>query len=152
MDSDASNWRMYVEAFDSQGRKINTEPRDFISSGKLKWKKSAARYQIDDSTDNMNASVFKDNNIKFIKILVSPHNWDQFSFLIITIGQHVGTPIVFPILNKHQKPTINKVPTEGYWEAGDYADYLNPQPEGYKGLVCTASGSPGTWREYGDIR
>src|SRR5690625_7931169 len=41
MDSDASNWRMYVEAFDSQGRKINTEPRDFISSGKLKWKKSA---------------------------------------------------------------------------------------------------------------
>jgi len=151
LDSDASNWRMYVEAFDHQGRKIVTEPIGLISSGELKWTGSAARYQVDISTNHINASVFKKSDVKFIKVLVSPHNWERFSFLTITLGQHVGTPIVFPILNKHQKPTINKVPAEGYWGAGDYADYLNPQPEGYKGLVCTASGTPGTWKEYGDI-
>src|SRR5690625_6144415 len=99
---------MYVEAFDHQGRKIVTEPIGLISSGELKWTGSAARYQVDISTNHINASVFGKRDVKFIKVLVNPDKWERFSFLTITLYQNVGTPIFFHSLSKQQKTSKNK--------------------------------------------
>lgn len=40
-------------------------------------------------------------------------------------------------------------PPSGAWLTGDVIDYSDPQATGYKGVFCTASGSPGTWNRFG---
>ncbi|GEM_PF-3221836 len=42
-------------------------------------------------------------------------------------------------------------PSTGYWEAGETIRHSNPTAGGDVGWVCTASGSPGTWKGYGKI-
>ena len=41
-------------------------------------------------------------------------------------------------------------PTEGTWSPGDRVDYV-PAASGKIGAVCTAYGTPGTWKDYGAI-
>ena len=43
------------------------------------------------------------------------------------------------------------VPTSGTWVAGTKVHYTQPVSGGYIGSVCTASGTPGTWKSYGLI-
>jgi len=43
-------------------------------------------------------------------------------------------------------------PTSGYYLAGDILYNINPPAEGgYIGWVCTAAGTPGTWKRFGAI-
>jgi hypothetical protein len=39
----------------------------------------------------------------------------------------------------------------GYWAQGTRIYYANPVAGGREGVVCVASGEPGTWREFGSI-
>lgn len=43
------------------------------------------------------------------------------------------------------------IPTTGTWTRGDLIFYTNPSPSGKIGAVCTTSGTPGTWKEFGTI-
>ncbi len=43
-------------------------------------------------------------------------------------------------------------PTEGYHPAGTRVFYANPVAGGREGVVCVASGTPGTWKEFGSIQ
>jgi hypothetical protein len=43
------------------------------------------------------------------------------------------------------------VPTSGTWTIGDSFQYRNPTAGGFIGGVCTATGTPGTWKTYGVI-
>lgn len=40
-------------------------------------------------------------------------------------------------------------PTAGTWSVGDVIDYSDPLATGYRGVICTTAGSPGTWNRYG---
>jgi hypothetical protein len=43
-------------------------------------------------------------------------------------------------------------PASGQWYVGDQVEITDPVPSsGYIGLVCTTSGSPGTWKSFGQI-
>ena len=42
-------------------------------------------------------------------------------------------------------------PTGGQWVNGDIIYYLAPQTFAFIGAVCTASGTPGTWRVFGHV-
>lgn len=42
-------------------------------------------------------------------------------------------------------------PTSGYWTQGTRVFYSNPVAGGREGVVCVASGTPGTWKEFGSI-
>lgn len=42
-------------------------------------------------------------------------------------------------------------PTTGTWTQGDICNFTSPVSGGYVGAVCTASGTPGTWANYGLI-
>lgn len=42
-------------------------------------------------------------------------------------------------------------PTTGTWARGDVVFFTNPSPGGYVGAVCTAGGTPGTWKSFGEI-
>jgi hypothetical protein len=42
-------------------------------------------------------------------------------------------------------------PTSGTWQEGDEFAAISPHILGWKGWVCTASGTPGTWKKYGQL-
>lgn len=44
------------------------------------------------------------------------------------------------------------IPTHGTWGKGDIVYNLNPTAGGYVGWICTAAGSPGTWKGFGAIQ
>jgi hypothetical protein len=48
-------------------------------------------------------------------------------------------------------PNTNSTPTSGTWVAGDTVWNANPASGGYVGLICTVSGTPGTWKTFGLI-
>jgi Pectate lyase superfamily protein len=43
------------------------------------------------------------------------------------------------------------LPAAGTWTKGDLIYNTNPTPGGYVGWICTVSGTPGTWKEFGLI-
>jgi len=42
-------------------------------------------------------------------------------------------------------------PTTGEWAAGDIVWNRSPAPGGFAGWICTAAGTPGTWKPFGAI-
>jgi hypothetical protein len=42
-------------------------------------------------------------------------------------------------------------PSTGTWVIGDTIEFSDPVTTGYKGTVCTVSGTPGTWKNFGAI-
>lgn len=49
----------------------------------------------------------------------------------------------------HREFYSTAVPTTGTWKAGDVVWNRYPASAGYVGWVCTAAGSPGTWKTFG---
>lgn len=47
--------------------------------------------------------------------------------------------------------SMSGAPTTGEWVRGDWVKVTAPSSGGYFGYVCTASGSPGTWKGFGAI-
>jgi len=43
-------------------------------------------------------------------------------------------------------------PTQGAYQQGDIVWNDNPLPQGFIGWVCVRSGTPGTWKNFGEIR
>lgn len=43
-------------------------------------------------------------------------------------------------------------PSYGTWSQGDVIERINPSANGNLGWICTESGTPGTWKEYGTIQ
>jgi pectate lyase-like protein len=70
-------------------------------------------------------------------------------------GLNITTPTVW--LPANTQVGANSVthaaaaPTSGAWKRGDLVYNLDPMPGGSVGWVCTASGSPGTWKAFGAI-
>jgi hypothetical protein len=46
---------------------------------------------------------------------------------------------------------VNAAPTVGVWAVGDRVEFTTPTAGGFLGAVCTALGTPGTWKTYGAI-
>lgn len=47
---------------------------------------------------------------------------------------------------------LNAAPTtDGNWQIGDRVEYTTPTAGGHIGAVCTAAGTPGTWKTFGSI-
>jgi hypothetical protein len=49
------------------------------------------------------------------------------------------------------KSVFTTTPGAGAWVQGDTIEFMDPASAGYTGTKCTASGSPGTWKNYGLI-
>lgn len=46
---------------------------------------------------------------------------------------------------------LSAAPTTGTWARGDWVKNSAPASAGYFGFVCTAAGTPGTWKGFGLI-
>lgn len=45
----------------------------------------------------------------------------------------------------------NAIPTNGTYNVGDIILFKTPTAGGYVGAVCTVAGTPGTWKQFGEI-
>jgi hypothetical protein len=52
---------------------------------------------------------------------------------------------------RKQKGLFTAVPATGTWEHGDIVFNAQPQQGGSIGWVCVSSGTPGTWKKFGNI-
>lgn len=52
---------------------------------------------------------------------------------------------------RHNRGMAAAAPTTGTWAVGDYFENSIPAAGGYMGWMCTAAGTPGTWKGYGAI-
>lgn len=55
------------------------------------------------------------------------------------------------VLGEQGRLKANSAPTSGSWDVGNKISIGSPISNGYIGQVCIASGSPGTWKGYGQI-
>lgn len=62
-------------------------------------------------------------------------------------GSVSQTQVVFNTIKLYQAAS----PTTGTWQVGDIVYNSAPASAGYIGWVCTAAGTPGTWRTFGLI-
>jgi hypothetical protein len=46
---------------------------------------------------------------------------------------------------------FSTTPGFGTWVVGDTIEFVDPIATGYKGTTCTTAGTPGTWRNYGQL-
>lgn len=63
----------------------------------------------------------------------------------------VGTLITDNGVATQNYSYVTSIPTTGTWVRGNIAWDINPSSGGYIGWVCTASGTPGTWKTFGAI-
>ena len=72
-------------------------------------------------------------------------NYDDF--------RHVGSEILNGHWNPNKQNQLNGIaaPTTGTWVLGDMVYNTAPTSGGYVGWICTAAGTPGTWRTFGPI-
>lgn len=56
------------------------------------------------------------------------------------------------ILGEQGRLKANSAPVSGSWDVGNKISISSPTANGYIGHVCIASGSPGTWKGYGQIQ
>ena len=106
------------------------------------------------------------NNNKFDggnkAVAIKPSNNKDFFFYDNVFGTHTVEKVenstvrlLKPFLvagNREQKEfTGTSIPTDGTWTEGDKMFYTVPGSGGYIGAVCTVGGTPGTWKNFGQI-
>ena len=116
----------------------------------------------------LNAGCFEGviNNNKFDggnkAVAIKPTNTKDFFFYDNVFGTHTVEKVenstvrlLKPFLvdgNREQKEFVGtSIPTNGTWTEGDRMYYTVPGGGGYIGAVCTVSGTPGTWKNFGAI-
>jgi hypothetical protein len=57
----------------------------------------------------------------------------------------------FALSAAHAQTTASAVPTTGTWDRGNVVWNNAPSAGGFAGWICTASGTPGTWKTFGAI-
>lgn len=62
-----------------------------------------------------------------------------------------GAPILSISENNKKSGKLSAMPTSGTWGVGDTIYHTAPAASGFIGWVCTAAGTPGTWKTFGAI-
>ena len=156
MDSDASNWRYRVMCFDENGTQITTEPATSpVYGGSITWNGTAQAYQPSSNAETASYGFCKviggtDTGVKYVKILIRANAGAAFDHLTASIMRcQNAAPASFHYA--HQRIEGSAAPTAGTWDLGDVVWNTAPTAGGKVGWVCTTAGSPGTWKQFGDI-
>ena len=83
--------------------------------------------------------------------LVIPQKYDVAMFYEIarSIQEQVNGLSEGRLVNRYAANTA--APTTGDWARGDIVWHSEPASGGNIGWVCTAAGTPGTWKSWGTI-
>ena len=107
--------------------------------------------------DNSVNAIFLDNSWIFSVAnqnrgrVVLTKNVSSFSVDTSHVGASVLKSISGAELSNPFETSSNAAPTTGSWKRGDIVKIALPTAGGKIGWVCTASGTPGTWKQFGVI-
>ena len=114
------------------------------------WTRIVMAFQPSSSNSSAGLYIFPTDSVgatlkiaKFQAYLAS--NYNDF--------KNLGSEILNGHWNPKKQNQLNgaAVPTTGTWFLGDMVYNTTPTSGGYVGWICTAAGTPGTWRTFGLI-
>lgn len=150
-----SKFRLVVELFDDTKTKITTQPSVPPSyAGSLSWDSVAEVYRSGAASYYgigwMRYNVSGDSGVAYIKARIITAAGGEFDTVTGMIGVEKGRdPVSFHY--SHERIVGSSAPTAGDWELGDVIYNTSPTAGGDIGWVCTAAGTPGTWKTFGAI-
>ncbi|WP_417350321.1 hypothetical protein [Flavobacterium alkalisoli] len=144
--SNISLFRMTVTLYDSSKNQIIEEPtNDIISSTFLQWNLVSNNYITSSNRSTANVGILKSDNVRYIKIRIASANSGSIIFAKASIKHNKNYNQTIPIITETKKMSLNAIPTIGTFEEGDIV-YNKDLASGVFAWICTASGTPGSWK------
>ena len=144
--------RVRMNFYDANMNRIKDE--DVFTDGRLNlidtpdWD-----WQINTNVDNDTVVIYNGTKAKYFTYSVLfGSSVDSMSVSYVTVKLIKYTNTDFVIGNKIKHNVYTQVPSSGYWEIGTILIGAVPRSGGNIGIVCTESGSPGTWKNFGEIK
>lgn len=156
--SDAAIWRCYVKLYDYLGNQITTPPQTSpLYLGSMSWDSGAGNYYLGSNTGDFTRGLCRykygvDTGVAYVRIGVTNANTaGDFSYLNLWLltSKLKFTNSQFKLMQDHN--TIAAAPTVQTGEVGDILFANPPTAGGPLGWICTAAGTPGTWKQIGTI-
>lgn len=154
LKSDATAWRIKVSVFDENKQPITTEPSTSCIYGQtLTW--TTDSYYLNSTVAENAFGIAKiiggdDTGVKYVKVFIRAYANTGFDHLTAALSVK---PDCAPVGFKYSSDRIKGAarPTTGTWEAGDMVYSTDPDTLNYLGWVCSAAGTPGSWRKAGEL-
>lgn len=144
--------RVRINFYDSNMNRI--KDADVFTDGKLNlidtpdWD-----WQINTNVDNDTVVIYNGSKAKYFTYSVifgSGVGSMNLNYVSVKLIKYTNTDFV--IGNKLKHNVYSQVPTSGYWEIGTILIGAVPRSGGNIGIVCVESGSPGVWKNFGEIK
>lgn len=103
------------------------------------------------SSPSVDTSHFVSNNIFIGVISQLSSSIGSYGSINTGTGRAYSSDIIYGSGTQNKVIFGGSVPTTGTWGIGDRALNTTPTAGGYLGWICTASGTPGTWKTFGAI-
>ena len=150
--SNAKAFRVQLRFYDENKTPILTEVDNF-ADGKMKYNGEGVtwNYSVSANTDS-DAITFYPGRAKYVEYnVIFGNNVEsvEVEYIQIKLLKYINTDV--HISNKLKNNVYTQVPTTGYWEEGQILYGKNPAPGTSVGIVCTTSGMPGVWNNFGSI-
>ena len=152
LKSDARVFRVQLNFYDENKNRILTEVDNFFD-GRMSYNASGNWSYTINTNVNADSVLFFPGSAKYVEYnVIFGNNTESVSVEYVTIKllKYINTDIY--ISNTLKNNVYTSVPTSGYWEKGQQLLAANPAPGTYIGIICTESGTPGTWRNFAQIQ
>lgn len=152
MKSNVAAFRVELNFYDENKNKIITEVDNF-SDGKMKFNGEGANAlysiasNVSDDTVNFYPGVAK--YVEYKVIFGNSVENINVEYVTVKLLKLINTDVYVTDTLVHDVYT--QVPTSGYFEQGQILYGKNPIPGASVGIVCTQSGTPGVWNNFGSI-
>ena len=150
--SDSKAFRVQLNFYDENKNPILSEVDNF-SDGRMNYNGESANWLYSVTANVNEDSVnFYSGRAKYVEYnVIFGNNVESINinYLIIKLVKLVNTDI--HISNRLKNNVYTQVPTQGYWEQGHILYGKNPLSGASVGIVCTQSGNPGVWKNFGSI-
>lgn len=151
--TDAKAFRVQLRFYDENKNLITTEVDNF-SDGKMKYNGTSANWNysigvnIDNDTINFYPGIAK--YVEYSVIFGNDVETVDVTYAKVKLLKYINTDVY--ISNELKNNIYTQVPTSGYWEQGQILYGKNPVPGTNIGIICTQSGTPGVWKNFGPIQ
>lgn len=151
--TDAKAFRVQLKFYDENKNLITSEVDNF-SDGKMKYNGASANwtYSITANTD-LDTINFYPGVAKYVEYSVIFGNAVEsidVTYAKVKLLKYINTDVY--ISNELKSNVYTQVPVSGYWEQGQILYGKNPIPGANIGIICTQSGTPGVWKNFGPIQ
>ena len=149
--SDVKNIRVQMKFYDENKNKIITEVSNF-TDGRMTYAGESAEwtYGINANVDT-DAVCFFPGEAKYVEyhVIFGTDEISEMSYVSVKLIKLVNTDI--HISNNVPMGIYTAVPTKGYYKEGTILYGKNPRAGASVGIVCVESGTPGVWKNFGNI-